>query len=542
MKYCRSCGKELNDSANFCTSCGTKCVDSVDTQRQYAESSPYQNFSATKVSAQTAHTSSRKASRSKYYDPAQDATWGTFPKKKKRKKTSFAKKFIRFIAACIVLAIFAGAALSGVWLFTTSEGKTIRALYTQEYDEASRMIKNDYSVAQSTVLIRIIRWRIEEIKKDFAKDRITFTSALAELDSLDDLGIVGILSDVNNARSALESLDMSKECFGRAEQFYSSGVYSNAIVYYRMVSEDDANYKLAKKKENDATKLYREQVLDACKNCTDSDSISEAVGSLYDALDLIPNDSKILKQISIYEEEYGKLVKSDALNTARAHADKNDYKNAVVTLKALIDSIDAKEVTKEITSAYNSYCSSYVSQVINEAGNKVKAKKYDEALALLNEALKIVPDNVTLQKEIVEVKELQPLPISSLTPVVSDYWGTWNTADAKDTFGNDYSTACNYMKLGNWAYERDQYAEYRLYGKYSTLTGSIAPHSDSDKDRISYLQIYVDDKLVYTSRDINRKTDPIDFSINVSGADYVKINVHTEYDAFAILYNVQLWS
>lgn len=537
MKYCRSCGKELNDSANFCTSCGTKCIDSVNAQRQSVGNSPYQNSFANNVQTQTNHKSSRKASRPKYSDAAQNTVQGGFLKKKKPKKSSFAKKFIRFIAACIVLAIFVGAAVSGIWLFATSEGKVIRALYTQEYDTASKIIKNDYSAAQSTILIHAVRWRIGEIKKDFTKDRITFSSALAELDSLSELGISGILADVNNARSALESLDLSKEHFEKAEQFYSSGVYTNAIVYYRLVSEDDPNYRLAKKNAAEAEKQYREQVINISKDCTDSISLSEAIATLYSALDLLPNDTKIIKQISICEEEYSKLVKSDTLTAAKSYADKNDYKNAVLTLKTLIDSDMANT---EITSTYNSYCFSYVSQSINQANNLITAKKFDEALTILSETARYVPDNATLANKIAEVKELQPLPISSLTPVVSDYWGQWNTADAKDTFGNDYSSACNYMKLGEWS-ERDHYAEYRLYGKYTTLTGSIVPHSDSNKDRISYLQIYVDDRLVYTSQDINRKTDPIDFSINVSGADYVKINVHTEYVAFVILYDVQLW-
>ena len=39
------------------------------------------------------------------------------------------------------------------------------------------------------------------------------------------------------------------------------------------------------------------------------------------------------------------------------------------------------------------------------------------------------------------------------------------------------------------------------------------------------MKIYADDKLVYTSPAIGRKTDLVNFNADISGADYIKIVV-----------------
>lgn len=161
--------------------------------------------------------------------------------------------------------------------------------------------------------------------------------------------------------------------------------------------------------------------------------------------------------------------------------------------------------------------------------------------SLLKKAIAVVPDSTTLSDKLQNAEEHKPISITTLREINSGEWGTWNTGSPIDPFENDYSSACNYVILGGREWERDSYIEYRLYGKYSILSGTVATHIESEDGRISRLQIYADDVLIYTSADLGRKTDAIPFSVDVSGAEYIKIVVHTDYRAVSILSNVELW-
>ena len=71
------------------------------------------------------------------------------------------------------------------------------------------------------------------------------------------------------------------------------------------------------------------------------------------------------------------------------------------------------------------------------------------------------------------------------------------------------------------------YHEWYLNGKYNHISGVLA---FSDKDNMStdynycgIIQIYADDNLIYTSPEINYKTEPIIFDMDISGAKILKI-------------------
>ena len=104
-----------------------------------------------------------------------------------------------------------------------------------------------------------------------------------------------------------------------------------------------------------------------------------------------------------------------------------------------------------------------------------------------------------------------------------------------------------------WSWGQDKEittAAYRVYGKYKYISGALSPHADINEDAYSQVKIYADDKLVYTSPAIGRKTDLVNFNADISGADYIKIVVkvmqsgtsHSESKNSLILMNVQLWS
>ena len=75
----------------------------------------------------------------------------------------------------------------------------------------------------------------------------------------------------------------------------------------------------------------------------------------------------------------------------------------------------------------------------------------------------------------------------------------------------------------------------------------MAPHHDIGEEGDAQVKIYADDELVYTSPYIYRKSDVSGFTVDISGAEYIKIVVTHDDRAFNnpdcfMLMDCQLWT
>ena len=163
-----------------------------------------------------------------------------------------------------------------------------------------------------------------------------------------------------------------------------------------------------------------------------------------------------------------------------------------------------------------------MTDIISKSDKLIGERNYSEAISLLNDALKTVPENESLKSKLASVEDSKPVPLSDAVMVNHDGW-EWNDGAPIDTFGNDYSEASNYVIP-----YYNGYGEFRIYKKYKTLSGYIAPFEKKYEESEWYVQIYVDDKLAYTSKNITRKTDKFSFNVNVANAEYVKIVIHRD--------------
>lgn len=516
MKYCTSCGKKMDDDAKFCTGCGRKC-DNTPAEAKALETAPKINV-----------------------EPVKTPIPQKQPQAKQKKPASKGKViFLSIVGALLCVAIIAGV----LWLnwYNSTEQQVLRALESGDYEAAVVIMKEDEKAGESEALVNSLKGRISNLKTAFIDGTVEYATARMELDTIRKLRVDGINAELNETAGYIDALNQSRTDFATAESFYATGDYAEAIVNYRQVIEADANYSAAVAKLADAVNKYRDQMLSEAEEYARLQLYTEAVNLLNESLTIIANDTRITEQIRVYEKSFAEKLKRDALNAAAGYASGGDYLQAFQSLTNILKS---QETDAELVSAYNKYCDQYAAQVIKEAEERMAKKDFAGAISDLSVGLRNLPGNSSLASKLEEAKAKQPVPVDSLVTVVSNDWGKWNDAEARDTFGNDHSTACNYVCISNPYYSmhgEQHYIEQRLYGKYTTLTGSIVPHKDSENEKVSYLQIFTDEKLVYTSADIDRKTDPIHFSVNVVGVDYVKVFVHTDRGAQAILYDVQLW-
>lgn len=548
MKYCTSCGKELSDRAKFCTACGKKCSEDPVEQPIQVPEEPAQTEGLHHIDSSCQEPISEVMPREETHRedtiPQAKAEQQDSPKEppKKEKKSPSRKKVILFCVLGLVLAIvIAVGGLIFQW-YNSTEQQILRALDAGNYDTAVVIIEEDSSASESETLADQLRERISSIKTGFVDGTVEYASAKKELDAIKRLRINSVSSELNAVQTYVDNLNESRTNFATAESFFSTGDYAEAILNYRLVIEDDVNYTVATEKLTDAINKYRDEILVKATEYASSELYTDAIALLNEALEIIPNDTKITEQIRIYEKNNVEKLKADALNTAADYAKNGDYLNA---FKALNGVMKSQAADAELVSAYNKYCDQYVAQIIDEVDEKVVGKDFEGAISSLNTALKNLPNNEALVSRMEDVKAKQPVPITALLAVNTSYWGEWNSGTPTDPFGNDYSSACNYVifrgSLLGIGSDMDHYAEYRLYGNYTTLTGTIATHIDCPENKINRLQIYSDNELVYTSDDLGRKTDAINFSVDVGGVEYVKIVVYTDSGAYAILSNVQLW-
>lgn len=527
--YCTSCGKKLSDNAKFCTFCGKACAKRT-SENYFVDSSEQDDIPADEDLIQEDAPESQE-------DPISDEDSARYPSGKQTKHNK--KKAALYSVLAILLVIVVVAAVLVFRWYNSAEKRILRALDAEDYNSAIVIVEEDASVSESKRLAEQLKTRLSNIKSGFKDGSLEYASAKAELDTIGRLNVDGISAELSSVQNYIEQLNGSRTNFAAAESFYSTGDYAEAIANYRLVIEDDSSYPAAVEKLADAIDKYREEILEKAQDYADAELYTDAIALLNEALETIPNDMQLTERGRIYEKDNTQKQKDDALETAAEYADSGDYLRA---FKSLANSVKSQASDAELVSAYNRYRDQYVSLVIKDADQKADEKNFDEALSLLKAALKELPGNEALTEKVNEVEAKAPVSVASLSAINSNHWETWNAGSAVDPFGNDYSSTRNYIVFRHLdTATHYHYAEYRLYGKFSTLTGAVSPQEDNRQDGYSYLQVYADDDIVYTSPSITRKTDAFPFTVDISGADYIKVYLTTHNGGSIILSDVLLW-
>lgn len=282
-------------------------------------------------------------------------------------------------------------------------------------------------------------------------------------------------------------------------------------------------------------------------------------GDYASAMEIIEKAQKSNSSDEDYKKAYVSYQKNYALNQAKTYADDGDYANAVITIEEAKknNSSDA-----DLISAYNTYASNYVTKVVEDADGLLEKNNYSGAIEAVKKGLKTIPDSQTLKDKQSEIEKAKPVSLSTLS-AFNGGW-EWNNLDPTDPFGNDYSSASNYVVFSNEEQGtvtdqegsleekngyRQVYAEYHTEKKYNRLTMQLAPYSTIGEEKTAFIQVYADDELVYTSPTIAQKTQAFSGEANIAGAEYIKIIANIAWDysyeekrGAMILSDVQLWA
>lgn len=121
--------------------------------------------------------------------------------------------------------------------------------------------------------------------------------------------------------------------------------------------------------------------------------------------------------------------------------------------------------------------------------------------------------------------ERPAIMLSKMDYYNSSKWPFEYYDSTKDNFGNTYFDS---IGGGNGiSTESMTWQAYALDGKYSKIKGKVVLDYDSRSDTsdYTYLKIFSDDQLVYTSPLITAGVKPADFEIDITGTATLKIEI-----------------
>lgn len=112
-----------------------------------------------------------------------------------------------------------------------------------------------------------------------------------------------------------------------------------------------------------------------------------------------------------------------------------------------------------------------------------------------------------------------PVGLDSLYLIDSSSY-RYQSGSITDSFGNSYASEHLFYALSNG---NEGYSIFNLNGRYSKFTGTLITPKGSSNNCNYYINIYVDNNLVYSKSGITITTGKINFNINVQGGQQLTI-------------------
>ncbi len=220
---------------------------------------------------------------------------------------------------------------------------------------------------------------------------------------------------------------------------------------------------------------------------------------------------------------------NQVLTEAQSAIDDQNYEDAITTLEtALKKSPTNKDLIAKYVNA--------VKLRVNELTSK---NDYDKALAVLQSAKKQLKNNDEIDKLYDETKKNSPDKLCDLTIAEQNdrYIPITEQKVMTDTTGITYDPG-NLFMLKTYYGDDSGYAKYYLGGKYKSLQFTYAV-STEDPDNIdpTTLTIFGDgDKILFTSGEMTRTTEPTSTGIDVTGQKWIYIRVSSDsYNSVPVL-------
>lgn len=372
------------------------------------------------------------------------------------------------------------------------------------------------------VVFNAIDWIVEN--DNFTPKKRRLVGVLAGVIAIAGIGIWGISTGAANLGHSV-SLNSGSfttaadgkqvdEAYELGQFYYEKGEFEQAIKMLRGVSENSDDYVEAQKLLMDAVIGYRASLMDIAGTYVERNDYTLAINILNSGLDVIPEDSELIRAIEDYSLEYTDTIRTEAITKAEAYAMEQNYADALIIIQNAIADIGSDV---ELSALSDSYMARYKEDVLKQADASLNTDGYLSAIEIVKGGLKIIPSDEDFAAAVKLYESYKPISLDSL-----EIWqygnskcGPYTFETEVDNYGNTYDSV--YSGGGG------NYNIYKIDGNYSTLSGVFCMKKEyNSRNDENSLYIYGDDVLLgkYTT---TGGAEPLEFSVDISGVSLLKI-------------------
>lgn len=256
-----------------------------------------------------------------------------------------------------------------------------------------------------------------------------------------------------------------------------------------------------------------------------------------------------IAELETAEQLYGA---NDSITAKKREIKKAKGLNDLVTLEAdekykegieyIDNNLSDFKTDSEILGKRNLYVSKYKTQVIANADATLKSDGYKKAVSIINEGLKILPNDKDLTNKYEEYMKYAPVPLSDFTVVTGDV--DQESEVKSDLLGNSYAPPNLFSVNHGWG--SNGASVVYLRDMYSKLTGTVAKgRSDAFGRTTHTITIYGSkdgewnnaEAIFYTK--MKDTTEPVEFEIDLK--DYKYLHIEVSDGGFFYLSNFEFW-
>lgn len=339
--------------------------------------------------------------------------------------------------------------------------------------------------------------------------------------------------DYDKALSALDAIDPSWSGYGKVDgakatavkaqlkeklsSYEASGDYESVISYINENVENVDSDAELKKIYDDSVAKYKQAALTKADEYINAGDYSAAASVLTTAIRVIGSDNDLQSRLSTVQ-------KQDILAQVQKLQADGDYASAI---KLVNDNMDKVGNDSDILLVRSSCEDAYRKDITANAERAFQDSGYKEALSVVNNGLTVLRDDASLLDLKSYYENKAPVSLCDLDAFYCNYDSVSKKVGVtlQDKLGNTHENCIEY----NYGYD-ESVDIYVLNREYSSFKGTLfvpkdrSVNSDNNNDKFFYFTIYGDDQLLYTSPLMKASQYPVDFEIDVTGVDQLKIN------------------
>ncbi len=397
--FCRKCGKELPPTAKFCVGCGAPAP--VQTPPNQPQNPAPKNVSETPVSKtpvpETPVKEEAPITKAPLTQEPPVKEKPSKPKKEKKQKKKLSKfKIILLILLILVLALVG----TGIYLYVASPiGSIMTALREEAYEDAVDIYNDDaednaiYSLACSYLL----KQEITSAKDDFLADKVSYKTVNNMLVSMSNLSNEELADAAKEQAVVIQELHEAQETYKQAEDLFEKGDSKEALLLYQQIGEDMPEYESAQAQIAACRDDYKESVLNQTATASTQEDYLTAMENVTVAIDVLGEDTDLNQRLTDLTDGYHALVKREAMQEANAAAQRKAYPDALATLeKALSILPEDADLTALHTSISDTYADIRIEEIRKQVEVSIAENNYIQAISILKEGTREFPDSTLL--------------------------------------------------------------------------------------------------------------------------------------------------